>query len=179
MVLSEAISDFRAYARAEPGHTSSPCYCYTSWQNNFARWLADQGLPDPPIQQIPANLVRRYSHHLTGKNDRPRTIRGALHASRSLFDSLTRNGAVPTNPAREVRLPKKDAATRLLVTDEDLLALLEAADRQASDCRCVRDRAVLSALIFCGLRRHEFLDLRIGSVNLADQSLLVQQGKGQ
>jgi site-specific recombinase XerD len=179
MVLSEAIADFRTYARAELGRTTSTCYCYTSWQNNFARWLAEQGLPDPPIQEITAALVRRYSYHLTGKNDRPRTIRGALHAIRALFDYLVQFGAVSGNPAKEVRLPKKDAATRLLVTDEDLIALLQATEKQASDFRCVRDRAVLSVLIFCGLRRQEFLDLRVGSVNLADQSLLVQQGKGQ
>jgi len=141
--------------------------------------LLSKGIPDPPIQEITAALVRRYSYHLTGKNDRPRNIRGALHAIRSLFDYLVQLGAVSSNPAKEVRLPKKDAATRLLVTDEDLIALRQATERQAADFRCVRDRAALSVLIFCGLRRQEFLDLRVGSVNLTDQSLLVQQGKGQ
>jgi site-specific recombinase XerC len=81
------------------------------------------------------------------------------------------------NPAAEVRLPKKDAATRLLVADEDLVRLLEAAERQRSDFRSVRDRAVLSVFIFCGLRRQELLALRLSALNLADQSLLVQQGK--
>jgi site-specific recombinase XerD len=34
-------------------------------------------------------------------------------------------------------------------------------------------------LIFCGLRRQELLDLTVSAINLADQSLLVQQGKGR
>jgi site-specific recombinase XerD len=179
MVLSEAIRDFGEYARHELGHTTSTYHSYVSWQRNFAGWLAEQGLPDPPIQEISASLVRRYSYSLSGRNLRPRTIRGALHSLRSMFDYLVGMGALAENPAKEVRLPKKDAATRLIVTDDDLVKLLEASERQASDFRCVRDKSVLSVLIFCGLRRQELLDLTVQSINLADQSLLVQQGKGQ
>jgi site-specific recombinase XerD len=87
--------------------------------------------------------------------------------------------ALEQNPAVEVRLPKMDAAKRLTVTDEDLVKLLEATERQRSDFRCVRDRAVLSIFIFCGLRRQELLDLAVEDLNLNDQSLTVQQGKGR
>jgi hypothetical protein len=43
---------------------------------------------------------------------------------------LVGHAAVETNPFLEVRLPKKDAARRLLVSDEELVTLLEAATRQ-------------------------------------------------
>jgi site-specific recombinase XerC len=68
-------------------------------------------------------LVRRYAYHLSGRGLRPRTIRGALHALRARFGYLTERGVLAANPAAEVRLPKKDAATRLLVADEDLRAV--------------------------------------------------------
>lgn len=179
MVLSEAIHDYCQYARHELGHTTATYYSYVSWQRNFAAWLADQGMPDPPIQEVTASVIRRYQYSLSGRNLRPRTIRGALHAVRAVFTYLVEMGVLPTNPAKEVKLPKKDAATRLTVDDDDLIKLLEAAERQRSDFRCVRDKAVLSVLIFCGLRRQEFLDLTVGAVNLKEQSLLVEQGKGQ
>jgi len=153
MVLSEAIRDFGEYSRHELGHTTSTYYSYVSWQRRFAAWLAEQGLPDPPVQEISVSLVRRFTYALGGANLRPRTIRGGLHALRGLFEYLVGMGALQENPAKEVRLPKKDAATRLLVTDEDLVKLLEACERQASDFRSVRDKAALSVLIFCGLRR--------------------------
>jgi len=179
MVLSEAIRDFGEYARHELGHSASTYYTYRTWQRSFARWLEEQGLPDPPVQEIGDSLIRRFSYALSGRKLRPRTIRAALHALRALFSYLVRMKALSLNPAMEVRLPKKDAATRLLVTDEDLALLLDAAGKQGSDFRCVRDRAILAVLIFCGLRRQEFLDLTVASITLADQSLLVQQGKGK
>ena len=59
------------------------------------------------------------------------------------------------------------------------MKLLDASERQHSDFRSLRDRAVIATLIFCGLRRQELLDLRIHAINLLDESLLVQQGKGK
>src|SRR5262249_25229359 len=144
---------------------------------HFARWLAEQGHADPPIHTVSPELIRRYSYSLSAHKLRPRTIRAALHALRALFACLTHMGALSTNPALDVRLPKKDAATRLLVTDDDLRLLLEAAGRQHSEFRCVRDRAILAVLIYAGLRRQELLDLTVSSLNLADRSLLVQHGK--
>lgn len=179
MVLSEAIEDYRTYARHALGHAVTTHHSYISWQRNFAGWLAEQSLPDPPIGEITPALVRRYSYTLTGRKLRPRTIRGALHALRSLFAYLVAQGVLAESPADEVKLPKKDAATRFLLADEELIRLLEAAERQASDFRCVRDRALLAVLIFCGLRRQELLDLTVAAIHLEDGSLLVQQGKGQ
>jgi len=178
MVLSEAIQDYGEYARHERRYSKNTYYAYISWLRNFAGWLEEAGLPDPPPPEISVSLIRRYSYSLSSRKLRPRTIRGALLALRSFFAYLGEMGALSSNPAAEVRLPKKDAATRLLVTDEDLARLLEAAGRQHSDFRSVRDRAVLSVLIFCALRRQELLDLTVQAINLADRSLLVQQGKG-
>jgi site-specific recombinase XerD len=178
MVLSDAIRDYGDYCRHELGHTTSTYYSYISWLRNFNKWLETQDLNDPPVGEITASHIRRFSYSLSSRDLRPRTVRGALHAVRALFAFLHEQHLIETNPALEVRLPKKDAADRLTVTDEDLLKLLEATQRQRSNFRCIRDRAILSVLIYCGLRRKELLDLTFHSVNLADSSLLVQQGKG-
>jgi site-specific recombinase XerD len=178
MFLSEAIEDFAGYARAELGHTAATIWTYRSRQRHFAGWLEANGLPDPPVHELTAPLIRRYTYSLTAQNLRPRSIRGALNAIRALFSYLCTMGALSDNPALEVKLPRKDAAQRLLVSDEELLKLLSAAERQRTEFRCVRDHALLSVLIFCGLRRQEFLDLTVHCVNLDDRSLIVQRGKG-
>jgi site-specific recombinase XerD len=179
MVLSEATRDYLQFARHELGHSPSTIVSYQSWLRHFARWLEENGSPDPRVSEISTQQVRRYMYALSARNLRPRTVRGALNAVRALFAYLKAEGAIAENMPLEVRLPKKDAATRLTVNDEDLERLLEATERQHSDFRCVRDRAVLSVLIFCGLRRQELIDLTVQALNLADQSLLVQQGKGK
>ena len=168
MVLSEAIEDYGQFIRHELGHAKTTYHAYVSWQRNFARWLTANGHPDPLVTEISPDLVRSHSYGMSSRDLRPRTVRGALHALRAPFAWLCEKEAITTNPAKEVRLPKKDAAQRLLVTDEDLAKLLVAAGRQPTDFRCVRDRAVLSVLIFCRLRRQEFLGLEVGSVNLTE-----------
>ena len=173
MKLSEAIRDYGDYCRHELGHTTSTYYSYVSWQRNFAKWLEGQELHDPNVREITAGVIRRFSYSLSARDLRPRTVRGALHAVRALFAFLHEHGMIEANPALDVNLPKKDAAARLTVTDEDLLKLLEATERQRYTFRCLRDKAVLSVLSHCGLRWKELLDLTLHSVNLADASLLV------
>ena len=80
MVLSEAIRDHGDYLRHDLGHTTSTCYAYRSWQRNFLRWLDENGMPDPPVQEVTAGTIRRYAYSLSGRGLRPRTIRGVLHA---------------------------------------------------------------------------------------------------
>jgi site-specific recombinase XerD len=177
--LSEAIRDYGEWARHEAGYTKSTQHAYLSWLRNWARWLEEQGYGDPQAGTITVDMVRRYQYAMSARGCRPRTIRGALAGVRALLGWLHEQGAIPSNPAEGVRMPKKDAATRLLVDDDTLVKLLEAAGRQADDFRAVRDTAVLAVLIFCGLRRQELLDLQVPHVNLEDRALLVQQGKGK
>jgi site-specific recombinase XerD len=178
MLLSEAVRDYLEYARYEAGHSPRTLKCYQTRQNEFARWLTEQGFADPPIDTITVEMVRRFSFSFVARKLRPRTACGAIGAIRALFAYLVAQGALAEDPTRRVLLPKLDAADRKLVTDEDLEKLLEAAGRQHSDFRCVRDRAMLAVLIYCGLRRQELLDLRTDDLSLETRSLLVQQGKG-
>jgi site-specific recombinase XerD len=179
MFLSEAIRDYEGYSRAELGHTQATIWTYRTRQRQFGTWLEKGGMNDPHVADITGAMVRRYVYSLTGDKLRPRSIRGALNAIRALFAYLVKMGALVENVALEVKLPKKDAAHRLLVSDEDLTRLLLATEQQRSEFRVLRDKALLSVLIFCGIRRQELLDLTVHNVNLDSGSLLVQHGKGE
>jgi site-specific recombinase XerD len=76
MLLSEAIQDYGEYIRHELGHAITTYYSYRSWQRNFARWLDENGMPDPPVRDVGVSLVRRYAYHLSGRGLRPRPTRG-------------------------------------------------------------------------------------------------------
>lgn len=119
MVLSEAIADFRECARHELGHTANTSYACASWHRNFAHWLEEQGITDPPIQDISVGLLRRYAYRMSSRSLRPRTIRGALIALRALFVYLVKMEALAENPALSVRLPKAEGARYVGEVDED------------------------------------------------------------
>lgn len=98
MLLSEAIRDCRDYLRHELGNSFNTAGTYAAAQRQFARRLEEQGLPDPPVEQITANLVRRYSYSLSARQLRPRTVRSAMHGLRALFAFLQEMGLVPEQP---------------------------------------------------------------------------------
>jgi site-specific recombinase XerD len=200
MYLSEAIRDFARYSLGIAGYARKTHITYQNRQRQFANWLMERKhLAEIQVQDITPELLREYVYHLSGPGGRldaapgsgrtsrstprlrPRTVRAAMNALRALFAYLAKMRVIDPreNPVLEVELPKMDAATRLLVSDEDLMRLLEATERLHSEFRRVRDRAILAVLIYCGVRRQELLDLRVADVNLGDRSLLVQQGKGQ
>ena len=61
---------------------------------------------------------------------------------------------------------------------QECAALLVAAERQGSVLLAFRDKAALATLIFSGVRRGELLNLRVRSVDLGDEKLVVEKGKG-
>lgn len=87
--------------------------------------------------------MRRYAYHLADQDNRPRTVRGCFDALRFFGAFLVQAEANPDNPARNVTLPKPDAAVRLIVTDADVEALFVAAERQRTLRLVVMSRAVL------------------------------------
>jgi site-specific recombinase XerD len=87
------------------------------------------------------------------------TVRRKLSAVASLFDYLCECNAVPFNPADGVKRPNQgtNEGKSPALGDAEAKALLEA---PAPDTlKGLRDRAILSILLFHGLRRAELCSL--------------------
>ena len=107
------------------------------------------------------------------------TIRRKLSALSSLFDFLCESNAVEFNPADGVKRPTAGAneGKSPALSGERAKALLNAPS--AETLKGVRDRAILSALLFHGLRRAELCGLTVG--DLQERSGVVHfsvEGKG-
>lgn len=85
---------------------------------------------------------------------------------------------MPENSAKKVLLPKKDAAVRRLVSDDEVVRLLEACERLPTPKEIALAHAMISVLVYAGLRRQELLDLHVSDVNVNEGALLVRSGKG-
>lgn len=178
MKLYDATRDYLAYLRHEQGATPATHKTYQNRLNHFLRWLDDNGYPEASLEVFTLPTLRRYQYAMSGKGFRPRSLRSCFNAIRSFGTFLVNNGAIDENPAMKVTLPKLDAAQRLMVTDADVAALIEACERQRTPRQIVLSRAVLATMIYGGLRRAEVCDLHVEDVNLSDSCLLVRSGKG-
>ena len=178
MNLTDAVCDYLNALRHEQGASPTTFTTYQNRLRNLCKWLDANGYPDARLDVLTVPTLRRYLYHLSGKGDRPRTIRGCFNAIRGLCTFLVNAGALTENPAAKVTLPKLDAAARLTVTDAEVAALFQACERQRTQREVALSRAVFSAMCYGGLRRAEVYSLRVDDVNLTDKSLLVRSGKG-
>ena len=177
-ILSQAIETYLAHIRHNMGHSPRTCATYASWLRNFQGWLAAEGYAAPTVADFNALTLNRYLHSHSQAGKRPRTIHSIFNPLRGLGVYLAETGILPSNPALLVKLPKKDAAIRRVVTRDEAVALLDACERQSYNHDIALSRALLNVCVYGGLRRQEMLDLKTGDVDLEDGSILVRSGKG-
>ena len=178
MLLSDACADYVNHITHERRLAKTTTVTgYASNLRQLLRWMDANGYPDPTLDAFNTPILRRYLYHLSGNNLRPRTIRGRFHPITGLGEFLKANGILEVNPTAALTMPKKDAARRTMVTEEEAFALLDATERLATPRKIALARAVFAILIFSGLRRTELLDLHVGDVNFSEKCLLVRNGK--
>lgn len=92
------------------------------------------------------------------------TVRRKLSAIASLFDFLCESNAVPFNPVDGVKRPNVgvNEGKSPALGDDEARAILDAPD--AGTLKGIRDRAILSTILFHGLRRSEVSSLTVGDV---------------
>ncbi|HZO87750.1 MAG TPA: tyrosine-type recombinase/integrase [Chthonomonadaceae bacterium] len=180
MKLSDVMNDYLASLKHEQGAARSTCNCYASWLHHFHRWLTLNGYgDDPDLDAFNTPVLRKFLYYLSGeRKQRPRTIRGAFLPLKGLARFLLSNGVLVENPVASIQLPKKDAAVRLTVSDEEVRALLDGCEKQRNPKQVALARALFHVLIYGGLRRQELLDLRLGDVDAKEGRIYIRSGKG-
>lgn len=178
LTFADAMLRYLEYLEHEQGASRTTCAGYQSGLRRFARFLAGRQTAEPLLTDVSADDVRSYLYSLSRRGLRPRTLRGAIYPLRGLFGLAVTRGWRPDDPARAVKLPKKDAAVRETVSDEELEQLLAACEREPAVVRRTMLKAVLAGLIYTGLRRQELLDLQVADLDLKERKLLVRCGKG-
>jgi site-specific recombinase XerD len=178
MKLDDAIQDYLRHIRYERGLAKLTFKHYQARLHALQRWLAENGYPDATLDALTTPTLRRYLYSLSSRGLRPRTVRGVFNAIRGVCEFLVDAGGLESNPAASIKLPKMDAVQRQLVSDEEIKALLEACERQHKARQVALSRAVISVLVYAGLRRTETCDLKVDDFDPKEGSLLVRCGKG-
>ena len=178
MTLKSLMEDYLRYVLHERGLSVNTHKSYQSQLRHYHKWLTENGYPEPEKECLAVTVLRRYLYYLSEKGLRPRTIRSYFDPLEGLGEYFIEHKMLEENPVKKLTMPQLDAARRDLVSNEEVYGLLEAVERGRNPRKVALSRALLNIVIFSGLRRSEFLDLRMGDLNLKDKSLLVRSGKG-
>ncbi len=138
-----------------------------AYQNDVRQFMAFAGIRQPEeFRQVKRAHLIAWRKQMEGRALEPATVRRKLSAVASLFDHLCEANAVTHNPADGVRRPTQGSneGKSPALGDDHAKRLLEAPSRES--LKGLRDRAILSTLLFHGLRRAELCGLRVGDSQL-------------
>ena len=145
-------------------------------------WLAERGIEHPG--EVTEPVLERYqrSLHYHRKPDGSAlslsTQAGYLTAVKGLFRWLARTNRVLINPAAELVPPRVERRLpRAILAHSEVEQVLALPD--LDDPVGLRDRAIMEVLYSTGVRRSELCRLRVGDVDPARGTVLIEQGKGR
>jgi integrase/recombinase XerD len=136
-----------------------------AYQNDLQEFMAFAGIDRPAqFRSVTRAHVLAWRRDLEHRTLAGATIRRKLAALSSLFDYLCEANAVVSNPVKGVKRPTMASAEGKTpaIGDHQARSLLNAPD--ATTLQGQRDRAILSTLLYHGLRRAELCALTVGDV---------------
>ncbi len=125
-------------------------------------------------KQLDSGHVRAFAAACYRKGLSARSIQRRLSAARTFYRYLLREKHVKKNPVVAVSAPKSGKRLPGNLDADRMARLLDISGKEPI---VARDRAILELLYSSGLRLGELIDLDLGDVDLADQTVHVT-GKG-
>lgn len=119
---------------------------------------------------------------VVGKNTKKQGVRASTICSyanklNTFFEWLETHGYMEqgTNPIPKIKLPSPQYDDKKDLERHQIEKLYSAADRYAKNLLLSkRDKAMLSVLLFCGVRRGELLGLRVTDVDLTKRTIRIR-----
>jgi site-specific recombinase XerD len=176
MDTCSALADFLAYLDAERGFSPRTQHAYASDLSQFVEFAGAQGAVFP--DGVSAAVVRSWIVAMKQRGLAGSSIARHVYALRSFWRFLQESDLVSHDPLRRISVPKRKQTVPTCLTIDEVRLLLAAAGEHRNPVVAARDRAIVTTLVFTGLRRGELLDLRMDDFSVQARVLRVRQGKG-
>lgn len=172
MKLEQAIRSFGKYQRMRgrsPGTERSYGYLLEQW----GRWLDTQHLD---WRKVKLKHLEAFLEEYRETHSRTST---ALFSTclRSFYKWARRRQHVPSSPAAELEPISRERPQPRALPDRQVRALLAALD-ELTDAEGRRNRLIVRAFLFTGLRLGELAALRWHDIDMDARTILVRKAKG-
>lgn len=160
MNWQRTLAEYAAFLQVEKGLAKNTVQAYLSDLRQFKAFLSERGLA---LAEVDADEVAFYLNHLAAQELSARSRARKVSALRNFFAFLVEEERVEENPCAYLPTPKLPRRLPQILTEQEVLALLEAPrlDKPAG----YRDRAMLEVLYGSGLRVSELLALNLGDID--------------
>jgi len=177
-LLEQAIGGFGRYMKVERNLSSHTREGYLTDLKQFRAFLATQEFSGGVEGAIPTDplVIRSFLASLYREKLRKVTISRKGAALRSFYRYLLREGVVAVNPAELVQLPRCEKYIPVVLSADEMLALLQV--KFAEDAAGNRDRAMIELFYSAGIRLSELTGLNLEDVRF-QEGLIKVRGKGR
>ena len=151
------------------------------YSNMLLRFLHESGINDAAA--VTSSTLHNFQRWLYHEPTKRGAARGVAHQNRvistvcCLFKFLKAEGYIAHDPAQGMeRAREPRPLPRNVLTVQEARKIIEAPDTNTA--LGYRDRAILEVLYATGIRKQELMNLTVGDVNLEEELLRVNAGKG-
>jgi site-specific recombinase XerD len=184
------LGKFLAHLATDRGASVYTQRNYRHALREFSRWHQQEHGQPPAWNALQRDDFRAYLRSLGRHNLGRSPIQLRFSALRTFYKFLIRHGAASVSPIRNLSLPKLARRLPKYLTQQQMVALLEAPlkslpakmdklrGRPVSAAICYRDVAILETIYSCGLRVSELSGLRAEDIDWTERLVRVR-GKGR
>jgi len=165
---------FKSHLQLERNLSGNTISAYQHDVALFLQFLTERR-PSLDIREVSLSDLREFVMEVHQMGLGPYSQSRVISGLKSFFNYLTLEKIIATNPASLLKSPKLLNKLPVVLTEEDILSILENVD--LSEPQGERNKAILEILYGCGLRVSELIDMRLSNLHLKDEIIMVT-GKG-
>ena len=171
--LPDSAYEFKLYLRLERSLSENTVKAYVSDISRFISYLAEEGISPENAKD---SDIDSYMLSLNAGNPvSKRTQARMLSSVRAFFKFMETEEMIDANPAENAVSPKLGVHLPVVLTVEEIDAIINAVD--LTDPLGHRNRAIIETLYSCGLRVSELVNLKISDLFFKEGFIRVA-GKG-
>ncbi len=176
-LLEQAIGEFGRHMEVERNLSEHTRDGYLTDLKQFQTFLETRVISGGMEEAIPIDpmVIRSFLASLYRGNCRKVTVSRKVAALRSFYRYLHREGKVSVNPAELVQLPRCEKYIPVVLSVDEMLALLQV--KFPEDAIGRRDRTMIELFYSAGIRLSELTGLNIEDLDFS-RGLLKVRGKG-
>ena len=182
MTHEEAGNQFTHYLK-RIGRSKETIDTYGRNVKQFASFLKNYYSRIKSVEDVTAEIVTDYQDYLNGIDDGARkalsrkTVQLKLVSLRVFFRYLTREDFIRSDPTKLIVLPKQERRlTRSVLSEDEIRRIFECCDLRTPIG--LRNRSIIEVLYACGIRTSELCNLKINDIDLREQTIIIENGKG-
>lgn len=166
------IEDFLNYLRYERNRSELTVISYERSLRDFESYFKNRE-SQLSWESVDADLIRDWMESMMDKGDMASTVNNCLSAVRSFYRYALSRGLVTSDPAHNVKGPKKQKPLPHFVREEEMNRLIDQPGMWGDDYNNVRARTIIVLFYETGIRLAELVGLNDCDVDFVNRQLKV------